>query len=566
VAEDLSISPSEIADALRKYVETFEPSTIREEVGRVVDTGDGVATVEGLPGAMANELLEFPGGILGIALNLDERTIGVVVLGEPAAIEEGQPVKQTGRILSVPVGDGLLGRVVDPLGRPVDDKGPIQSDGLRNLEIQAASVVQRQPVKEPLQTGIKAIDAMTPIGRGQRQLIIGDQKTGKTAIALDTIINQRENWATGDPALQVKCIYVAVGQKGSTIAEVVEVLEQNGAMDYTVVINAAASYPASFKYIAPYAGAAIGNHWMYGGQHALAVYDDLSKQAEAYRELSLLLRRPPGREAYPGDVFYLHSRLLERAAKLSDDLGGGSLTALPIVETKGGDVSAYIPTNVISITDGQIYLEQDLFNAGVRPAINVGISVSRVGGNAQIKGMKQVAGRLRLDLAQFRELEAFATFGSELDRASQAQIDRGRRVVEILKQRQYQPMSVERQVMVIFAVTNGFLDDVGVEDSKRFEEEFGLFMESRHPEIGKAIKESGTLPDDVAASLEEAIREFRAVFVPSEGNPPLKEAQAEPVTAEQQEALKKFRRPTPEEFEEKAGPAGEAPGTAGVPG
>jgi F-type H+/Na+-transporting ATPase subunit alpha len=565
VAEDLSISSAEIADALRKHVESFEPSTIREEVGRVVDTGDGVATVEGLPGAMANELLEFPGGILGIALNLDERTIGVVVLGEPAEIEEGQPVKQTGRILSVPVGDGLLGRVVDPLGRPVDDKGPIQSEGLRNLEIQAASVVQRQPVKEPLQTGIKAIDAMTPIGRGQRQLIIGDQKTGKTAIALDSIINQRDNWATGDPALQVKCIYVAVGQKGSTIAEVVEVLEENGAMDYTVVINAAASYPASFKYIAPYAGAAIGNHWMYAGQHALAVYDDLSKQAEAYRELSLLLRRPPGREAYPGDVFYLHSRLLERAAKLSDDLGGGSLTALPIVETKGGDVSAYIPTNVISITDGQIYLEQDLFNAGVRPAINVGISVSRVGGNAQIKAMKQVAGRLRLDLAQFRELEAFATFGSELDRASQAQIDRGRRVVEILKQPQYQPMAVERQVMVIFAATNGFIDDVSVEDAKRFEEELGLFMESRHPEIGKAIKESGTLPEDVAGALEEATREFRAIFVVSEGNPPLKEAGAEPLTEEQQEALKKFRRPTPEEFQEKAGPAGEAPGTAGVP-
>ena len=565
MAEDLSISPTEIADVLRKYVETFEPSTIREEVGRVVDTGDGVATVEGLPRAMANELLEFPGGILGIALNLDVRTIGVVVLGEPAAIEEGQPVKQTGRILSVPVGDGLLGRVVDPLGRPVDDRGPIQNEGLRNLEIQAASVVQRQPVKEPLQTGIKAIDAMTPIGRGQRQLIIGDQKTGKTALALDTIINQRENWATGDPALQVKCIYVAVGQKGSTIAEVVEVLEQNGAMDYTVVINAAAAYPASFKYVAPYAGAAIGNHWMYQGQHALVVYDDLSKQAEAYRELSLLLRRPPGREAYPGDVFYLHSRLLERSAKLSDDLGGGSLTALPIVETKGGDVSAYIPTNVISITDGQIYLEQDLFNAGVRPAINVGISVSRVGGNAQIKAMKQVAGRLRLDLAQFRELEAFATFGSELDRASQAQIDRGRRVVEVLKQPQYQPNPVERQVMVIFAVTNGFLDDVSVDDAKRFEEEFALFMESRHPEIAKAIKESGMLPDDVAASLEDATREFRAIFVVSEGNPPLKEAAAEPLTEAQQEALKKFRRPTPEEFQEKAGPAGEAPGTAGVP-
>ena len=429
MAQELTISTEEIAASLRAYVEGYEPSMEHEEVGRVTAASDGVAFVEGLPDAMANELLEFPGGILGLALNLDEDLIGCVILGEGADIEEGGAVKQTHRILSVPVGDTLLGRVVDPLGRPVDGKGPIGDEGYRNLEIQAPSVVQRQPVKEPLQTGIKAIDAMTPIGRGQRELIIGDQKTGKTAIAIDTIINQRENWVSGDAKRQVKCIYVAIGQKGSTIAAMVEALEEAGAMDYTVVINAAASYPASFKYIAPYSGAAMGAHWMYQGQHALAVYDDLSKQAEAYREISLLLRRPPGREAYPGDVFYLHSRLLERAAKLSDELDGGSLTALPIVETKGGDVSAYIPTNVISITDGQIYLEQDLFNSGVRPAINVGISVSRVGGNAQIKAMKQVAGRLRLDLAQFRELEAFATFGSELDKASQAQIDRGRRVV-----------------------------------------------------------------------------------------------------------------------------------------
>jgi F-type H+/Na+-transporting ATPase subunit alpha len=566
VAQDLTISSQEIAEALRKYVEGFEPSMSKEEVGRVLTTGDGVATIEGLPGAMANELLEFPGGVLGIALNLDVDTIGCVVLGDASEIEEGTQVKQTGRILSVPVGDGLLGRVIDSLGRPVDDKGPLQSDGYRNLEIQAPSVVQRQPVKEPLQTGIKAIDAMTPIGRGQRQLIIGDQKTGKTAIALDTIINQRANWETGDPNLQVKCIYVAIGQKGSTVAEVVRVLEEYGAMDYTVVINASAAYPASFKYIAPYSGAAIGSHWMYAGQHALAVYDDLSKQAEAYRELSLLLRRPPGREAYPGDVFYLHSRLLERAAKLSDELGGGSMTALPFVETKGGDVSAYIPTNVISITDGQIYLEQDLFNAGVRPAINVGISVSRVGGNAQIKAMKQVAGRLRLDLAQFRELEAFATFGSELDRASQAQIERGRRVVEILKQPQFEPMSIEEQVIVIWAVTNGYLDDVPVTDAKRFELEFRAFMESRHRDLGEVIKEKGQLPDDVIEQLKEAIGEFRSIFVVSEGHPPLKEQGADPLTDEQQEALKKFRRPSPEEFQAKAGPAGEAPGTPGVPG
>jgi F-type H+-transporting ATPase subunit alpha len=555
VAQDLTISSGEIAEALRKYVEGFEPRVAREEVGRVVETGDGVAQVEGLPGAMANELLEFPGGILGIALNLDEDRIGCVILGDAAEIEEGDPVKQTGRILSVPVGDGLLGRVIDPVGRPVDDKGPIQSEGLRNLEIQAASVVQRQPVKEPLQTGVKAIDAMTPIGRGQRELIIGDQKTGKTAIAVDTIINQRENWASGDPKRQVKCIYVAIGQKGSTIAEVVEALEENGAMDFTVVINAAASYPASFKYVAPYAGAALGAHWMDKGEHALIIYDDLSKQADAYRELSLLVRRPPGREAYPGDVFYLHSRLLERGAKLSDKLGGGSLTALPIVETKGGDVSAYIPTNVISITDGQIYLEKDLFNAGVRPAINVGISVSRVGGNAQIKAMKQVAGRLRLDLAQYRELEAFATFGSELDRASQAQLDRGARVVEILKQLQYRPMPVEQQVVSIFAATGGFLDDIPLVDVTRFQTELLEFVESRHGEIGRTIAEKGELPEDIAERLEAAIREFRASFITSEGRS-LKEAEAQPLTDEEQEALKRFRRPTPEEFEKKAGHAG----------
>jgi F-type H+-transporting ATPase subunit alpha len=566
VAQELSISPEEITEALRKNVESYRPSLVREEVGRVDATGDGVAFVEGLPGAMANELLEFPEGTLGVALNLDEDRIGVVVLGEPASIEEGDPVKQTGRILSVPVGDALLGRVIDPIGRPVDGKGTVASETLRNLEIQAASVVQRQPVKEPLQTGIKAIDGMTPIGRGQRQLIIGDQKTGKTALAIDTIINQRDNWLSGDPARQVKCVYVAIGQKGSTIAEVVQALEENGALDYTVVVNAAASYPASFKYLAPYAGAAIGAHWMYEGQHALAVYDDLSKQAEAYREISLLLRRPPGREAYPGDVFYLHSRLLERAAKLSDELGGGSLTALPIVETKGGDVSAYIPTNVISITDGQIYLEQDLFNAGVRPAINVGISVSRVGGNAQIKAMKQVAGRLRLDLAQFRELEAFATFGSELDRASQAQLDRGARVVEVLKQPQFQPMSVERQVAVIFAVTQGFMDDVPVEDVKRFEAELLEYLGSRHGDLLRSIAEQGTLSDEAQASLREAIEAFRSTFRITEGDALLKEAEAAALDEEGQEALKRFRRPSPEEFQAKAGPAAAVPGGTQLPG
>ena len=562
MAQDLTISSQDIADALRTYVESFEPSMEREQVGKVTATGDGVATVEGLPGAMANELLEFPGGVLGIAFNLDEDTIGCIVLGEADQIEEGDPVKQTGRILSIGVGDGVLGRVIDPIGTAIDDKGAIQFDSFRNLEIQAPSVVQRQPVKEPLYTGIKAIDAMTAIGRGQRQLIIGDRQTGKTAIAIDAIINQREVWGTDQ---QVKCIYVAIGQKSSTVREVVAALEQAGAMDYTVVVNASAAVPASFKYIAPYAGAAIGAHWMYQGEHALIVYDDLSKQADAYRELSLLVRRPPGREAYPGDVFYLHSRLLERGAKLSDDLGGGSLTALPIVETKGGDVSAYIPTNVISITDGQIYLEKDLFNAGVRPAINVGISVSRVGGNAQVKAMKQVAGRLRLDLAQFRDLEAFATFGSELDRASQAQLERGARMVEILKQPQYEPAPVARQVMIIFAGTNGFVDDLAVEDVKRFEDEFLAFMDTRHPEIGEQIGSTGALSDELADALRAALKEFRSTFMPSGDRGPLKEAEATPLTEEEQEALKKFRRPTEEEFRKKAGPAGKAEGTAGVP-
>ena len=513
---EFSIDPADIVAALRRHVEGFRPETTTEEVGRVTEVKDAVATIEGLPRTMANELLEFPSGVLGLALNLDVDSIGAVVLGDASEIEEGDAVKQTGRILSVPVGDGFLGRVVDPLGRPVDGKGPIQSDTTRALEIQAASVVQRQPVKEPLQTGIKAIDSMTAIGRGQRELIIGDRQTGKTAIAVDAIINQRANWESGDPNLQVKCVYVAIGQKASTVAEVVAALEDNGALAYTVVINAPASSPAAFQYIAPYAGAAIGAHWMYQGQHGLIVYDDLSKQANAYRSISLQLRRPPGREAYPGDVFYLHSRLLERAAKLSDDLGGGSLTALPIIETKGGDVSAYIPTNVISITDGQIYLETDLFYAGVRPAMNVGISVSRVGGNAQVKAMKQVAGRLRLDLAQYRELEAFAEFGSELDKASQQQLARGARVVEILKQPQYQPMAVEHQIMSIYAVTGGYLDAFPVADAKRFEAEFLQFMDTRHAEIPEHLRTEGTLPEEVEAKLKAAVEEFAASFRPTE--------------------------------------------------
>jgi F-type H+/Na+-transporting ATPase subunit alpha len=509
---ELKIDPKDIASALRKHVEGFRPETEREEVGRVEETGDGIARVAGLPGAMALELLEFPGETYGLAFNLEVDEIGVVVLGEAEGIEEGDPVKRTGRVLSVGVGDGVLGRVIDPLGRPMDAKGPIRFDEQRVLELQAPSVVNRQPVKEPLQTGIKAIDAMTPIGRGQRELIIGDRQTGKTAVAIDAIIYQRELWGTDR---EVRCVYVAIGQKASTVAEVVAALEANGALDYTVVVNAPAAVPSALKFIAPYAGSAIGQYWMYKGQHSLIILDDLSKQAEAYREISLLLRRPPGREAFPGDVFYLHSRLLERCAKLSDELGGGSLTGLPIVETKGGDVSAYIPTNVISITDGQIYLESDLFNAGVRPAINVGISVSRVGGNAQIKAMKSVAGRLRLDLAQYRELEAFAEFGSELDRASRAQLDRGARVVEILKQLQYRPMSVERQVMSIYAVTNGYLDPYPVEDAKRFEEEFLTHVESRHPEIGRHIVEHGDLPDELEAKLKQALEDFSKSFQPS---------------------------------------------------
>jgi F-type H+-transporting ATPase subunit alpha len=514
---ELSIRPEEIREALAGIAASYDPQTERDEVGIVVDTGDGIARVEGLHSAMTNELLEFEGGLLGIALNLDVREIGCVILGESQGIEEGQQVRRTGDVLSVPVGDGFLGRIVDPLGRPVDGKGEIASTERRELELQAPNVMARQPVKEPLQTGVKAIDAMTAIGRGQRQLIIGDRQTGKTAVALDAIINQRDGWKSGDKKQAVKCVYVAIGQKGSTVAQVHNALEEAGAMEYTTIVAAPASYPAAFKYIAPYAGSALAQHWMYAGEHALIVFDDLSKQADAYRNISLLLRRPAGREAYPGDVFYLHSRLLERCAKLSDDLGGGSLTGLPIIETKGNDVSAYIPTNVISITDGQIFLETDLFNSGVRPAINVGVSVSRVGGNAQTKAMKGVAGRLRLDLAQYRELEAFSAFGSDLDKASKAQLERGARLVELLKQPQYTPYPVERQVVSIWAGTSGALDDVPVADISKFEREFLDYVGRQHKGIYDGILGGGKVEGDLSEQLENAIADFKKQFETSSG-------------------------------------------------
>jgi len=513
---ELTIRPEEIRDALATFVKSYDPgSATRDEVGTVSQAGDGIARVEGLPSTMANELLQFENGTLGLALNLDVREIGVVILGDTTGIEEGSSVRRTGEILSVPVGDAFLGRVVDPLGRPIDGKGEIKADARRALEVQAPSVVERQPVKEPLATGIKAIDAMTAIGRGQRQLIIGDRQTGKTAVAVDTIINQKENWKTGDPKKQVKCIYVAIGQKGSTIASVKAALEEAGAMEYTTIVASPASDPAGFKYLAPYTGSSIGQHWMYKGEHVLIVFDDLSKQAEAYRSVSLLLRRPPGREAYPGDVFYLHSRLLERCAKLSDELGGGSMTGLPIIETKGNDVSAFIPTNVISITDGQCFLETDLFNAGVRPAINVGVSVSRVGGSAQTKAMKKIAGRLRLDLAQFRELEAFAAFGSDLDAASKAQLERGARMVELLKQGQYSPYSLERQIVSIWAGTSGALDDVAVADIRRFESELLDYIGRERKAIFDVIAETKQLEDDTVASMVEAVASFKTRFVPT---------------------------------------------------
>ncbi|HZN12970.1 MAG TPA: F0F1 ATP synthase subunit alpha [Acidimicrobiales bacterium] len=508
-AATFTLDSSDIASALRTRMEGYTPDLVEAEVGRVVEVGDGIARVSGLPHAGVNELLEFEGGVLGIALNLDEESIGAVVLGDTHHVQEGQPVKATGRILEIPVGDGLLGRVVDPLGRPLDGKGPIQGGIPRRVEIQAPGVVDRQPVKEPLQTGIKVIDAMTPIGRGQRELIIGDRKTGKTAVAMDTIINQK--------GLGVKCIYVAAGQKASTVAELVATLEAAGALEYTVIVNSPADDPAPYKYLAPYSGCAMGQHWMENGEHALIVYDDLSKQAEAYRAMSLLLRRPPGREAYPGDVFYLHSRLLERAAKLSDALGAGSLTALPIIETKAGDISAYIPTNVISITDGQIFLDLDLFNAGVRPAMNVGTSVSRVGGNAQIKAMKSVAGGLKLDLANFRELEAFASFGAELDKASQNLIDRGRRLVELLKQANGSPLPVQEQVVSIFAGTGGYLDDVAVEDVRRFETELLESVRTRNADLLDGIR-GGSFDEE---QLTSAVSQFKDGFA---GSAPAAEA------------------------------------------
>ena len=504
---ELTINADEIAAALRTHVGSFTPELAREQVGQVLEVGDGVARVSGLPDTAVNELLEFEGGLLGLALNLDEDSIGAVVLGRADGVEEGHTVKATGRILSVPVGDALIGRVVNALGQPIDGKGPIASTISRRLEVQAPGIIGRKPVHEPMQTGIKAIDAMTPVGRGQRELIIGDRKTGKTTVAIDTILNQR---GTG-----VKCIYVAIGQKGSSVAQTVQTLVDRGAMEYTVVVNAPAGDEAVFKYLAPYAGCAIGQHWMDEGEAALIVYDDLSKQAESYRQIALLLRRPPGREAYPGDVFYLHSRLLERAAKLSDELGAGSLTALPIIETKAGDVSAYIPTNVISITDGQIYLIDDLFKSGVRPAVDVGISVSRVGGSAQIKAMRSVSGTLKLDLAQFRDLEAFATFGSELDAVSKAQLDRGYRLVELLKQNLNSPMQVEEQVVSIFCGTTGVLDDLPVDRVKQFETELLDTFRTRHADMLGQIRDTGVLPDE--AKLTQAVADFKAQFVATHG-------------------------------------------------
>ncbi|MBO0827743.1 MAG: F0F1 ATP synthase subunit alpha [Streptosporangiales bacterium] len=514
---ELTIRPEEIRDALERFVESYEPdAAAREEVGTVIFTGDGIARVEGLPSAMANELLEFEDGTRGLALDLDVRDIGVIVLGEYGGIEEGQTVRRTGEVLSVPVGDAYLGRVVDAMGNPLDGKGPIDTSETRVLELQAPTVVQRQPVKEPLQTGIKAIDAMIPIGRGQRELIIGDRQTGKTAVAVDTILNQKAAWDSGDPSRQVRCIYVAIGQKGSTIASVRSTLEDNGALEYTTIVAAPASDPAGYKYIAPYTGSAIGQQWMYDGKHVLIVFDDLTKQAEAYRAVSLLLRRPPGREAYPGDVFYLHSRLLERCAKLSDELGAGSLTGFPIIETKANDISAYIPTNVISITDGQIFLESDLFNQGQRPAVNVGNSVSRVGGAAQVRAMRQVSGRLKIDLAQYRELEAFAQFGSGLDQASLAQLARGERQMELLKQPQYTPYPVEHQVVSIW-LGSGNVEDVPVEDVGRFEREFIDYVGRHHDGIYDSIRDTGKLDDEGFETLQNAVQQFKKEFETSSG-------------------------------------------------
>ena len=515
---ELTIRPEDIRDALDSYVQNYTPDTAtREEVGTVITSGDGIAHIAGLPSAMANELLRFENGTMGIALNLDEREIGVVVLGDSEGIDEGSTVTGTGEVLSVPVGDGYLGRVVDAMGNPIDGLGEVKDiEGRRALEIQAAGVMDRQEVREPLQTGLKAIDSMIPIGRGQRQLIIGDRKTGKTALAIDTIINQKDNWASGDPSKQVRCIYVAIGQKGSTVAEVKSSLEKAGAMEYTTIVHSPASDPAGFKYIAPYAGSAIGQHWMYQGKHVLIVFDDLTKQAEAYRAMSLLLRRPPGREAYPGDVFYLHSRLLERCAKLSDELGGGSMTGLPIIETKANDVSAFIPTNVISITDGQIFLQSDLFNANQRPAVDVGISVSRVGGAAQIMAMKSVAGTLKISLAQYRDMQAFAMFASDLDDTSRRQLDRGARLMELLKQGQYSPYPVEQQVISVWAGTTGKLDDVPVDDVQRFEHDMLEYV-GANTDVFDSIRETGKFPDEDQEKAAEAIEQVKNQFKTSDG-------------------------------------------------
>ena len=543
---ELTISSDEIRSAIENYVSTFSPETSREEVGTVSETGDGIARVEGLPSAMTSELLEFEGGVLGVALNLDVHEIGAVILGDFEKIEEGQQVKRTGQVLSVPVGDAFLGRVVNPLGQPIDGLGEIASDDRRALELQAPSVIDRQPVKEPLQTGLKAIDAMTPIGRGQRQLIIGDRKTGKTAVCVDTIINQKENWATGDERQQVRCVYVAIGQKGSTIAGVRQALDDAGALEYTTIVAAPASDSAGFKWLAPYTGSAISQHWMYQGKHVLIIFDDLTKQAEAYRALSLLLRRPPGREAYPGDVFYLHSRLLERCAKLSDELGGGSLTGLPIIETKANDISAYIPTNVISITDGQCFLESDLFNQGVRPAINVGVSVSRVGGAAQIKAMKNVAGSLRLDLSQYRELEAFAAFASDLDPTSRAQLERGSRLVELLKQDERAPLPVEEQVVAIYTGTTGHLDTVPVGDVRRFEVDLLDYLRHHASGLLAEVRDTKLLSADGERRLVDAINEVKKQFTASDGKSVVNEPEAEAMAADAEghESVK-VRRPAP---------------------
>ena len=539
---ELTIRPEDIRDALDSYVQNYTPDTAtREEVGTVITSGDGIAHIAGLPSAMANELLRFENGTMGIALNLDEREIGVVVLGDSEGIDEGSTVTGTGEVLSVPVGDGYLGRVVDAMGNPIDGLGEVKDiEGRRALEIQAAGVMDRQEVREPLQTGLKAIDSMIPIGRGQRQLIIGDRKTGKTAIAIDTIINQKANWESGDPKKQVRCIYVAVGQKGSTVAEVKGALEKAGAMEYTTIVHAPASDPAGFKYIAPYAGSAIGQHWMYQGKHVLIVFDDLTKQAEAYRAMSLLLRRPPGREAYPGDVFYLHSRLLERCAKLSDELGGGSMTGLPIIETKANDVSAFIPTNVISITDGQIFLQSDLFNANQRPAVDVGISVSRVGGAAQIKAMKSVSGTLKISLAQYRDMEAFAMFASDLDETSRRQLDRGARLMELLKQGQFSPYPVEEQTISVWGGTTGKFDDVPVSDVLRFEGDVLEYLRS-HGNVLTTIRETGKFDDDAQKEAAAAFDEVKKGFKTSDGKMLIGHEEFDPMSDEEIDQVKIVR-------------------------